>query len=78
MLYKLVKKAACDLNLDLRNAVGKCFDGAANMSGIYKGLATRMKECSPESIYIHCYAHLLNLAIQATITQIEPLRKTLG
>ena len=73
-----LKKAACDLNLDLRNAVGKCFDGAANMSGIYKGLATRMKECSPESIYIHCYAHLLNLAIQATITQIEPLRKTLG
>ena len=78
VLYELVKKAACDLNLDLQNVVGKCFDGASNMFGIYKGLATRMKECSPLSIYIHCYAHLLNLAIQGTIVQIEPLRKTLG
>ena len=78
VLYALVKKAIGDLYFDLENIVGKCFDGAANMSGIHKGLATRMKECSPLAIYIHCYGHLLNLAIQGTITQIEPLRKTLG
>ena len=48
------------------------------MSGIYKGLTTRMKECSPLAIYIHCYGHRLNLAIQGTITQIVPLRKALG
>ena len=78
VLYALVKKVIKDLNLELENIVGKCFDGAANMSGIYKGLTTRMKECSPLAIYIHCYGHRLNLAIQGTITQIVPLRKALG
>ncbi|CAL4240950.1 unnamed protein product [Meganyctiphanes norvegica] len=78
VLYELVKQAICDLNLNLENIVGQCFDGAANMSGIHKGLAARMKECSPFALYIHCYAHLLNLAIQGTLTKIEPLRKALG
>ena len=54
------------------------FDGAANMSGIRKGLATRMKECSPLGIYVHCCGHLLNLAFQDTMTEIETLRNALG
>ena len=37
----------------MKNIVAECFDGAANMSGIRKGLATRMKECSPLGIYVH-------------------------
>ena len=46
-LYDLITKAISDLNLDLTNIVGECFDGAANMSGKEKGLAARMKDCSP-------------------------------
>ena len=46
--------------------------------GVNEGLAARMKECSPDSIYVHCYAHLLNLAIQDTVTDVQPLRNTLG
>ena len=78
VLYELVKKAINNLLLNTENIVGKCFDGAANMSGLYKGLSRRMEECSPFAIYIHCYGHLLNLAIQDTIKGIEPLRKALG
>eukprot|EP00795_Rhopilema_esculentum_P009023 gene9023-16667_t len=44
------------MGLDLANVVAECFDGASNMSGIHRGLATRMKESSPLGIYIHCYA----------------------
>ena len=29
------------------NVAGECFGGTANMSGVHKGLAVRMKECSP-------------------------------
>ena len=54
------------------------FDGAANVSGIRKGLATRMRECSPLGIYVHCCGHLLNLALQDTMTEIETLRNALG
>ena len=48
------------------------------MNGLHKGLSTRMEECSPFSIYVHCYGHVLNLALQDTMTQIEPLRNALG
>ena len=77
-LYELVKSAITELNLDLKNIVGKAFDGAANMNGVHKGLSTRMEECSPLGIYVHCYGHVLNLALQDTMTQIEPLRNALG
>ena len=44
-LYELVKAAITELNLDLKNVVGKTFDRGANMNGVHKGLSTRMAEC---------------------------------
>ncbi|XP_028406200.1 zinc finger MYM-type protein 1-like [Dendronephthya gigantea] len=78
VLYELVKTAISKLELKLEDIVAECFDGAANMSGARKGLAARMKECSPLSIYVHCHGHRLNLALQDTMTTIEPLQKALG
>ena len=78
VLYELVTKAIGDLGLNLEDIVGQCYDGAANMSGINKGLAARMKKTSPLAIYVHCFSHLLNLAIQDTMTSIEPLKHTLS
>ena len=77
-LYQLVKEVMNKLQLELQNIVGECFDGASNTSGVNKGLSARMKECSPLAIYVHCYGHLLNLALQDTMTTVEPLRNTLG
>ena len=78
VLYELVKKAVTSLNLQLRDIVGECFDGAANMSGCNKGVASRMKECSPLALYVNCYAHRLNLALQDTMTSVQPIRNALG
>ena len=36
--YERVKSAITELNLDLKNIVGKTFDRAANMNGVHKGL----------------------------------------
>ncbi|XP_068703729.1 zinc finger MYM-type protein 1-like [Montipora foliosa] len=70
VLYELAKTAINKLDLRLEN-IAECF-------GIRKGLAKRMKECSPLGIYVHCYDHLLNLALQDTMTENETLRNTLG
>lgn len=77
-LYKLVKEVSNKLQLELENIVGECFDGASNMSGVNKGLSARMKERSSLAIFVHCYGHLLNLALQDTMTTVEPLQNTLG
>ena len=66
--YELVKSAVTELSLDLKNILGKAFDGAANINSVHKGLSTRMEECSPLGIYVHCYEHVLNLALQDTDT----------
>ena len=78
VLYELAKTAINKLDLRLENIIAESFDGAANMSGIRKSLATRTKECSPLGIYVHCYGHLLHLALQDTMTEIETLCNALG
>ena len=68
-----------DLNLDMSKIVAECFDGASNMKGENKGVATRMKETSLMStICIHCYGHLINLALKDTLQEVPVLRNTLG
>ncbi|CAI6375694.1 unnamed protein product [Macrosiphum euphorbiae] len=49
--------------LDLNNVRGQCYDGAASMRGSYSGVQSRIKEENPLALYVHCYAHILNLCI---------------
>ena len=56
----------------------QCFDGASDMCGIHGGLAILMKETSQLSIYIHCYAHRLNLALEGSLTLVPNFKNALG
>lgn len=39
------------------------YDGASNMSGIYRGVQERIRQEVPDAVYLHCKAHCLKLAI---------------
>ncbi|CAF0946084.1 unnamed protein product [Brachionus calyciflorus] len=65
-------------SLDLKNLVGQCYHGSSNMSGEFKGLASRIKAVSPGALYFHYYAHRLNLALQDSCEGIKEVRNTLG
>ena len=78
VLFEHVKKVITEHGFKLHGIAGECFDGASNMSGVRKGVTARMKECSPRGVYVHCYAHILNLALQDTMSDVEPLRNALG
>lgn len=45
-------------------SIGQCYDGAAAMKGHRSGLKTRLQAENPKAIYVHCYAHTLQLAVQ--------------
>ena len=77
-LFNVIKEALNKLGIDLSKIVGLGFDGASNMSGPNKGVAFRFKEDSPMSIYVHCYGHLLNLAVKGSLNSVPLLRYTLG
>ena len=62
----------------MSNIVGQCYDGAANMSGISKGVAARFKSINKKALFVHCYAHKLNLALQDTCSKIIEVRNCIG
>ncbi|XP_060846412.1 zinc finger MYM-type protein 1-like [Rhopalosiphum padi] len=60
MEQALLKKF-CELNIDLKYCRGQSYDNASNMSGIYNGLQTRIKNYSSTAFFVPCSAHSLNL-----------------
>ena len=62
-LLNLLKSTLDRLQLDISNCVGDSFDGAANMSGEYKGVQARISEVASNHIHVWCYAHTLNLVL---------------
>lgn len=57
-------------NLDINKCIGQCYDGASVMSGKYSGVQQRISNIIPHAIYVHCYAHRLNLCLINTIQNI--------
>ena len=53
---------------------GQGYDGAANMSGLYSGLQTWIKQHNLAARYVHCFAHRLNLVIKDAVAGITELR----
>ena len=57
---------------------GQCYDGAAAMKGEKGGLKTKiLKDFNPKALYVHCYGHALNLAVQDTIKQVKLVKDML-
>ena len=49
--------------LDPALIVSQGYDGGSVMSGCCSGVQQRLKQVSSSAVYIHCYAHKLNLAL---------------
>ena len=50
------------------NTVAVCFDGASAMAGEFNGVQRRCKDKNKDIVYIHCYAHYLNLVLVSACT----------
>ena len=57
--------------LDLTCIVSQGYDGASVMSGNCSGVQTRLKEFAPHAVYIHCYAHILNLVLVDSVKAVS-------
>ncbi|CAM4587650.1 unnamed protein product [Lepidochelys olivacea] len=56
------------LNIDWSSVMSVCFDGASTMSGCTAGVQMKCKERNSEILYVHCYAHCLNLVLEDACT----------
>lgn len=57
------KTSLSSFNLNLQYLVAQSYDGAAAMSGKFNGFATKFLEEYPQTVYIHCCSHPLNLVV---------------
>ena len=62
-LFSLLKNTLTKYGLDIANCVGDSFDGAANMSGIYNGVAAKIASVASLHVHTWCYSHSLNLVL---------------
>ena len=70
-LFTTLKDVLLQLNIPLQKCRGQCYDGAAAMSGKRAGLKTKLQEENPKAVYIHCYAHTLQLAVQDSCRSVK-------
>ena len=77
VLVATLKDTMLHLNLPISNCRGQCYDGAANMCGARRGVASQISSDEPHSIFIHCYGHALNLAAGEAVKNSRILRDTL-
>ncbi len=76
-IVSAVRDTMIRLNLPMTKVRGQCYDGASNMSGLRKGVATQLQQDEPRAIYTHCYGHSLNLAVGDTVRQCKVLKVAL-
>lgn len=77
-LHHTIKQYLQQLGISLNKMHGQAYDGASNMSGKFKGVASRFQEEEPKALYTHCHAHLLDLAVQRFCEEIRQLRNCLS
>jgi len=65
-LTKVTLDALTRLQLALSNLRGQTYDAGSNMRGAVKGVQSRIRELQPLAMYVHCFNHSLNLALQDT------------
>ena len=58
--------------LKVEDIRGQGYDGAANISGGYSGLQSRIKSHNEKALYVHCHAHCLNLVLVESAKSSQP------
>lgn len=76
-LTSVAKDALCRLNVPLSKLRGQCYDGASSMRGARSGVAKRIMDDEPRAVYIHCYGHSVNLAVNDAVKLSAPIKKAL-
>jgi hypothetical protein len=61
-------------SLPVENLRGQCYDGASSMSEQFKGVRARLQALQPKVLYVHCFAHSLNLCIQDAVRSVPLFR----
>ena len=60
-MANILKDTIIRLGLYMSNLRGQCYDGASNMSAVYRGTQALIQKEQPLAYYTHCSSRSLNL-----------------
>lgn len=66
-LFNSIISVLKEMDINIDNCQGQCYDNASNMSGAYKGVQSRIREINPLAEWVPCAAHMLNLVGVSTV-----------
>ena len=72
-LFGVIKDCLLRCSLPITTCIGQAYDGASNMSGVRNGVQALMKKEVDSCLYVHCFAHSLNLCIQDVVRKCDLL-----
>ena len=76
-LTAAIKDALVHCILPLSSCQGQVYDGASNMMGHLRGVATVTETEHPSDIRVHCFAHCLNLCSQDAARKCQLIKNAL-
>ena len=71
-LLTSIKMTLSQCNIDVNSCIGQCYDGAAVMAGCNNGVQEKFRKEVPQALYVHCYAHRLNLVLVDCVRNVQP------
>ena len=77
-LYTVIKDVLVRCCLPFDKCIGQAYDGASNMSGVRNGVQALVKKEAGSCLYVHFFAHSLNLSIQEVTRKCEMLRNCMN
>uniref|UniRef100_A0ABI7ZGW5 TRASH domain-containing protein n=1 Tax=Felis catus TaxID=9685 RepID=A0ABI7ZGW5_FELCA len=77
-LHRTIKTYLQQIGVDLSKICGQAYDSTMNLRGKFNKVAAEFKKEEPRALYIHCYAHFLDLAVIRFCKEVKELRITLN
>ncbi|CAN8006789.1 unnamed protein product, partial [Ixodes pacificus] len=63
LVFSTLQAVLTGLKVSWDSVSSVCFDGASTVSGHVSGVQAECKEQNNKIVYVHCYAHCLNLVL---------------
>uniref|UniRef100_A0A2K6F3T9 Zinc finger MYM-type containing 1 n=1 Tax=Propithecus coquereli TaxID=379532 RepID=A0A2K6F3T9_PROCO len=77
-LHRTIKAYLQQIGVDLNKIRGQAYDSTTNLRVKFNKIAAEFKKEEPRALYIHCYAHFLELAVIRFCKEVKELRGTLN
>ena len=72
-IFSVINDVLVRCSLSFSKCVGQAYDGASNMSGVRNGVQALVKKETGNCLYVHCFAHSLNLSVQEVTKKCDML-----